>query len=92
MFMCNGLIEFKVTAWVVEQHELPRPLRFTGVTIELFLDTDLGFREIIELARVCRELCVTSFADSENRNFFSFYDPEFAPRHKRSLAQSARRT
>jgi hypothetical protein len=93
MFMCNGLIEFKVTAWVVEQHELPRPLRFTGVTIELFLDTDLGFREIIELARVCRELCVAAFADSENRNFFGpFYDPEFAPKHNRSLAHAAGRT
>ena len=67
--------------------------RLAGVTIELFLDIDLGFREIIEFAGVCRELCVTSFADSENRNFFgSFYNPEFAPGHKRSLAQSARRT
>jgi hypothetical protein len=67
--------------------------RLAGVTIELFLDTDLGFREIIELAGVCRELYVASFADSENRNFFgSFYHPEFAPRHNRSLAQSAGRT
>jgi hypothetical protein len=67
--------------------------RLAGVTIELFLDIDLGFREIIEFAGVCRELCVTSFADAENRNFFgSLHDPEFAPRHNRSLAQSAGRT
>jgi hypothetical protein len=61
--------------------------RFASVAIELFLDTDLGFREIIKFARVCRKLCVASFTDSENRNFFgSFYDPEFALGHDSSLA------
>jgi hypothetical protein len=61
--------------------------RFANVAIELLLDTDLGFREIIKFARVCRELRVASFTGSQNRNFFgSFYDPEFAPRHDPSLA------
>jgi hypothetical protein len=58
-----------------------------SVPIELFLDTDLSFREIIEFARVCRELCVASFADTENRNVLgSFYDPEFALWHVQILA------
>ena len=66
--------------------------RFAGMTIELLLDTDLSFREILKLARVCRELCIASVTHSENRNFFtSFYDPEFALRHDCSLAHLARR-
>jgi hypothetical protein len=51
--------------------------------IELALDGGL----CISPLRVCAELCVASFADSEDRNVSdSSYDPKIAFWHERSLA------